>query len=163
MATLTPSPIAAPQPTTERPKVIFWKGTLIATCLFVAFLLWECGSGFYQGRHLAKGSVDHFHQELNDGQYDQIYQEADSRFRGTGGEPKIIQFLGAVHAKLGNTSSEEMTNIVVNATTNGTFIVTTYRTTFANDTAQETFTWVKNGTALKLVGYNIQSNALVVN
>jgi len=47
----------------------------------------------------------------------------------------------------------------VNATTGGTFIVSQYNTTFDHGSAVETFRWIRASGALKLSGYNIQSNA----
>jgi hypothetical protein len=141
--------------------VIVWKWTLIATALFVAYLLWQCGSGLYQGGRLANGSVHHFHQELNSGQYDQIWQEGDSGFREGGKHEEFVRVLQATHAKLGNATTENLTNLHVNATTGGTLIITSYNTTFSGGMAEETFTWVKEGSGLKLRRYVITSPAFL--
>lgn len=163
MGTLFPTQTQETPQLAKKPKVIFWKWTLIATGLFMAYLLWECGSGLYQGSRLANESVQRFHHELNDGQYEQIYQEADAGFRDPEKHDEIVKFLRGVHTKLGNATSERFSNMRVNATTEGTFIITTYTSTFSAGTAEETFTWVKNGTGLKLYGYNIQLNAFILN
>jgi len=127
----------------KRQKTVLWKWTLVATGLFMAFLLWQCGSGMYQGRKLANVAVQHFHQELNNSQFDQICQEGDPEFRAAQSHDNLVRFLRAVHAKLGNALSDSMTGIRVNATTSGTFIITSYSTRYGNGSAQETFTWVK--------------------
>jgi hypothetical protein len=54
-------------------------------------------------------------------------------------------------------------NIRVETNPGGTFLTTQYSTTFAAGTATEMFTWVKSGGTLKLNGYHIQSNALILN
>ncbi|MGA8366126.1 MAG: DUF4019 domain-containing protein [Candidatus Acidiferrales bacterium] len=128
----------------------------------MAYLLWTCGSGLYQGGHLANSLVHRFHQELNAGQYEQICQEADAGFSESDTHDNLIQFLRGVHTKLGNATAENLTNLTVNANTNGTFVVTTYSSTFANGTAVETFTWAKKGTGLKLYGYHVESKAFIV-
>lgn len=69
----------------------------------------------------------------------------------------------AVHEKLGNAISSKAGNINVTATTAGTFVTTVYQTEFEKGGATETFTWLKTGDTLKLNGYNIQSNALILN
>ncbi|MGH9738827.1 MAG: hypothetical protein ACRD4X_09600 [Candidatus Acidiferrales bacterium] len=162
MATLSPPPPIIQEPP-KRPKTILWKWTLVATGIFMAFLLWECGTGLYQGHTLANSAVEHFHQELNNGQFEQICQEADPEFRGAQPHNQLVKFLGAVHAKLGNALSDHMTGIRVNATTSGTFIITSYDTKYGKGAARETFTWVKKSGALKLAAYNINSEALVLN
>jgi hypothetical protein len=162
MSTLFPAPTPASEQTPKRPKIIIWKWTLVATALFFAYLMWECGSGLYQGGVQANGAVRHFHQELNDGQYEQICQEAETGFCETTKHDEVTSFLQGVHKKLGNATAESLIGMNVNANTNGTFITTRYNSTFADGSAEETFTWVKSSGKLKLHGYNIQSNAFIL-
>ena len=67
-----------------------------------------------------------------------------------------------MHRKLGNAQNSSLTNVNVNATTNGTFITTLYQTSFAAGPASETFIWLKSNGDLKLYNYNIQSKALLL-
>jgi hypothetical protein len=161
MATLFPT-TPATQQSVKPPRIILWKWTLIATGLCVTFLLWECGSGIYQGYRVGDASVHHFHQELNDGKYDQICQEADAAFRESEDHDKLVAFFRGVHSKLGNVTAEKLNNINVNASTSGTRITTSYTTTFTAGTADETFTWAKSGRGLKLLAYDIRSSAFVL-
>jgi hypothetical protein len=71
--------------------------------------------------------------------------------------------LEVVHTKMGDARTENLVNIRINATTGGSLIITEYKTTFARDSAAETFTWIKRGDGLKLYGYTIQSNSLILN
>ena len=105
-----------------------------------------------KGRGLANIAVHHFHSLLNDGSYQQILEEADETFRAAQGPNDTVNFLAAVHGKLGAAQSERLSNINVNATTNGTFVITTYQTRFDRGAAVETFTWTKTGNALRLRG-----------
>jgi hypothetical protein len=131
--------------------------------VFLACFLSSCIGTLLQSREESNQAVHHFHQELNDAQYDQICQDADSRFTQSDTHENLVKFLRGVHTKLGNTTAENLINTNVNATTSGTFVRASYDSTFALGKAQETFTWVRGSSGLKLAGYNIQSNAFIVN
>jgi len=162
MGTMLPAPTQVADQTPKRPKVILWKWTLVATALVFAYLMWECGSGLYQGGAQSNAAVRHFHQELNNSQFEQICQEAEAGFCETTKPDEVASFLQAVHKKLGNATAENVAGLHVEANTSGTFIRATYNSTFTEGSAQETFTWIKSGGHLKLHGYNIQSNVFVL-
>jgi hypothetical protein len=152
--------VASPAVEMERKPVrVLWKWSFFITAVVLAFLMWQCGSGLVQGRRSANEAVRHFHQELNSGEYEQICQEASGCTQATKHD-ELIKFLQGVHTKLGSVDTENLINLSVNATTNGTFITTRYNTKFANGSAIETFTWIKSGATLRLYGYNVQTNAL---
>lgn len=159
MPTVTPD---IPYRTPTRKRVL-WKWSLAITAIVAVFLVWQCGNAVLQGRRLATPAVDRFHQQLNAGKFEEIYQEAAQGFREGGKHEDIVRFLNAVHAKLGNAGATSAGNINVNATPNGTFVTTEYNTKFEKGDALETFTWLKAGGALKLHAYNIQSNAFILN
>jgi hypothetical protein len=125
--------------------------------------MWQCGSVLMSGKKLSDAAVQHFHQQLNAGQYEEIYNEADDGFRSGETHENIVKFLEAVHKKLGNSRDTDFVNIGVNATTNGTFTTTIYNTTFDGGPSTETFTWVKSSGNLKLYSYHIESKALIMN
>jgi hypothetical protein len=144
------------------PKGSLWKWSVGATSIILLVLLWQCGSALVQGRKLANAAVRHFHQQLNTEEYDEIYQEADEGFKNGQTHDEIIEFLRAVHSKLGNTGDEKQINIRADANTHGAFITARYSTAFVSGTATETFTWIKSSGILKLHAYHIQSNALIL-
>ena len=151
--------LAPPEPR----KGVMWKWSIGITIVVLAFLMWQCGSAFMAGRKLSNASVQQFHQELNGAEYAQIVDEADEGFRHTGtSRDELMRFLQAVHTKLGNAGESSFTNITVNATTGGTFVITVYQTKFDRGEATERFTWIKRNGELFLYGYNIQSNALIM-
>lgn len=162
MGSMFPAEVPKPLRGIEKP-VIRWKWMLIGTGILCTFLLWECGSGLYQGRRLSDDSVRRFHDELNQAQYGQILDDAATGFRQADGDGQTVAFLTGVHTKLGNALSANLQNVMVNATLDGTRITTRYTTEFQRGTAQETFVWIKDHTGLRLLGYNIQSNAFVTN
>ena len=159
--------VASPTPdiphTPSQPKRVLWKWSLVITAVIAVFLAWQCGSGILQGQKLASVAVQHFHEQLNAGRYEDIYQEATEGFRGGSKREELVKFLTAVHAKLGNAGAPSAGSINVNATPGGTFVTTQYNTKFEKGDATETFTWLKTAGTLKLQGYNIQSNALILN
>ena len=164
MNTILPPPTPEPNPPlslpTKRPRVILWKWTLLVSGVFVAYLMWQCGSGLYQGAEQSKAAVHHFHDQLNNSEFEKIVEEADPAFSKSGHD-ELIEFLQAVHTKLGNATSESIGGVHVNATTNGTFVVVSFDSTFTGGTARETFTWIKRTSGLKLQGYHVESKAFL--
>lgn len=124
--------------------------------------MWRCGSALVQGRKLADAAIKEFHQRLNAGDYEGIYREADEGFRTGQGHDESIRFLETVHKKLGLAGPETQLNVRVDTNTRGTFLTAQYSTGFATGNATEMFTWIKSNGTLKLYGYHIQSNALVL-
>jgi len=142
---------------------VLWKWSVAAAAVILVFLMWRCGSALVQGRKLANAAVQHFHEQLNAEEYEGIYVDADDGFRAGQTHDELIKFLQAVHKKLGNAGDTTQSNIRVDSNTRGTFTTTSYKTTFANGAATESFTWVTSGGALKLYRYYIESNALITN
>lgn len=153
----------APECSAHSHKRKVWKWPFAATVVVLTFLAWQCGAAI-RDRGSANIAVRHFHDELNDGQYEQVYREADRTLSQEEKHHELVNFLEAVHTKLGDAGTETLLSITVNTTTGGeTFTVAQYETVFARGSATETFTWARHGATLKLCGYNIQSNALVAN
>jgi hypothetical protein len=162
MAVPPVAPSLEPEPE-RRPRVrVLWKWSLAALAAFIAFGAYQCGTALYQGRGLSGAAVRHFHQQLNAAQFEAICNEAGEGFSAPEKRDELTKLLSAVHRKLGDAGDSSLFNIRVNVEPGGTFLTADYNTSFARGPATETFTWKKNGTTLKLYGYNIQSNALIV-
>ena len=146
-----------------RPRRVLWKWSLAVTGVVLLILMWQCGSAMVQGRKQANTAVQSFHQQLNTEQYEEIYRDADDGFKAGGDHDDLIKFLQAVHKKLGNAVDATQASIRVDRNTHGTFITAWYNTAFTSGSATETFTWVSGTSTLKLYGYHIQSNALILN
>ena len=157
----TTQTMTSPVHTAHKPIRVFWKWSFFITAVVLAFFMWQCASGLLQGRRSSNEAVRQFHQQLNAGEYEVICQEASEGFTRSAKHDELVNFLNGVHTKLGSAASESLLNIGVNANTNGTFITTRYNTQFANGLGVETFTWIKSAGALKLYGYNVQSQALL--
>ena len=134
MGTIPAAPVPGAEhqsPSPSRYQFRFsWKWTLAIGTTVLLFLMWQCGSVLMSGKKLSDAAVQHFHQQLNAGQYEEIYNEADDGFRSGETHENIVKFLEAVHKKLGNSRDTDFVNIGVNATTNGTFTTTIYNATF---------------------------------
>jgi hypothetical protein len=156
----TTQTMTSPVETARKPIRVLWKWSFFITAIVLAFFMWQCGSALLQGRRSSNQAVRQFHQELNAGEYELICQEASEGFTRSSKHDELIKFLQGVHTKLGAADRESLLNLSVNATTNGTFVMTRYSTTFSSGSAVETFTWIKSAGTLKLYGYNVQSNAL---
>ena len=94
-------------------------------------------------------------------QYEEIIAESDDAFRASGTHEKLMSFLTGLHAKLGDHIKSSMTNINLNANTNGTSLTTVYSSMFNNGDATETLIWIKKNGSLRLYRYNVNSDALL--
>jgi hypothetical protein len=109
----------------------------------------------------AEQGVALFHQQLNQEQYDQIYSQAGDDFRKASSHDEVVALFSAIHRKLGNVQSSDQTNFYLTAATWGTFVTLNYKTKFADSTAAENFVFQVRGNNAVLVGYHINSTALI--
>jgi len=170
MATDFPTPVAdtapalVPEVPKKRHKFILWKWSLVATGIVVAYIIWLFAAGLYQGWHQCDGLVHQFHQELNAADYETIFQASkDSTLVTPQDHKEFVKILRGVHTKLGNATSESLTNLRVNVTTDGTLTIANFASTFEHGKAEETFTWIKSRGVLKLYRYHIESDAFLGN
>ncbi len=166
MATTFPPLGAVPQPAKSGTKRALWIVLIAALAVLVvlgAIGLWKGGVVVYRTFHSgwleASAAAHHFHEELNAGEYEQIYQEADPAFSPIAKHLRLVSFLNQVHTTLGNTSSERLTNLNLNVYNGSHFVVARFTTTFEKGTAQEEIVWRRDGNALRLWRYNINSPA----
>jgi len=160
MATLIPPTPATQQPV-KRPGLVWWKGTLIATSIVCVFVFWEFGSELYAGYRVAPIAVGHFHEEFNTAHYEQIWQEASPGFREGEDHDKLIRVLQLIRAKLGTATEAHLTDIHASVNTSGNSVTTRFDTTFTYGAAKETFVWIKKGSRLELLSYDVTSDALL--
>ena len=125
------------------------------------FVVWQCGSALYEGPALSNRAVWRFHAHLNSGEFEAICNEADEVLAQGENREELLDVLQAVHRKLGDAGEEKFVNLHVDVTTNGTFILSQYATTFDQGKATETFTWRKSGRTLKLYSYHVESRVFL--
>lgn len=143
-------------------KWVSWKWTIAAILLLFGYFAWQCGSGMNAAASLSDDAVRHFHSQLDSESYADIVRGADEAFQDSASNDEITKFLTGVHSKLGMARGFTRTNVFVSATTSGTLIKVSYKSTFDQGTAAEAFTWRKTGNALRLVRYDVNSNVFVV-
>ncbi|HLZ46937.1 MAG TPA: hypothetical protein VKQ05_14770 [Gemmatimonadales bacterium] len=113
-------------------------------------------------RDAAQQATERFHLQLDLSQFDSIYQQADPEFRNAGSEKDANGLWRMVQRRFGTLQSDTLLTWNVSFTTsNGTVVRLVYRTTFAIDKATETFTWRIRDGKPALLGYNINSPALL--
>jgi hypothetical protein len=127
----------------------------------VPLLLVGCSAG--ADTQSAERAAVQFHQLLNAGDASTIYDTSADAFKRAEPKAHFAVFLAAVHRKLGDASDSKPQNTNVNYTTNGQFITLVYNTKFSSGTGAETFVYSMDGGAPKLVGYHINSEALILN
>lgn len=138
-----------------------WKWFLAVAIAILLVLMWRCGSALYEGQGLSYIAVATFHTHLNSGEFEDICNEADEGFASRDKRDELLRVLEAVHRKLGEAGATNLTNININATTNGTFLSANFATAFAQGEAREEFIWKKSGRTLKLYRYNVVSSAFL--
>jgi hypothetical protein len=136
--------------------VSYWFPVLLS----LAFLS-SCGSS--ENLQIAANAVEQFHSQLNAEQYQQLYAGADEGFQRATKQEDLVALLQAIHAKLGRVQSSQRTNFQVGVSTGqGTTVSLVYNSTFERGPGTEQFLFhMRNGQAA-LLGYHINSNALVV-
>ena len=142
-------------------KWISLKWSLIAIVLMFGYFMWQFGSAMSAGARLSDDSVRRLHSQLDTGAYDDILRESDEAFQNSASREELLKFRTGIHSKLGTARVCSRQHMSVNSGTHGTFINVTYRSTFDQGDATETFIWRKAGGNLRLAGYHVRSNAFL--
>ena len=133
--------------------------------LFLAVVLPLCATsckGFFKGMELAKQEIAEFHKRYNDGKFSEIYELSHSGLKQITGEEEFMQFIQVVHGKLGKVTDTSMQSFNINTTNGRTTIEMVQNTTFENGKGTEQFVFIKEGEQVKIYGYHINSNDLVM-
>lgn len=108
--------------------------------------------------------VAKFHRALDAGRAQEIWKNADPDFRKATQQAQFSMLIDAVHRKLGKVRASKQVGWNANATTGGTFVSLTMQTTFEHGSGVEQFVYRKaDGGHMALVGYNIQSQDMMMN
>jgi Protein of unknown function (DUF4019) len=123
-------------------------------------LLSSCSSS--KGKQLAEQGVSQFHEQLNSEQYHVMYAGSDERLHQASGEEQFVALVQAVHRKLGDVQASNLKSFQVGwFAGQGETVTLFYETRFAEGNAGEKFTWHISNDRPMLVGYFINSNALI--
>src|SRR6266508_954891 len=116
---------------------------LVPALALVAMIVVSACGGF-AANGTAEDAVARFHQQLDGERWDEMWEEADDLFKGSTTRVKFTELFAAIHRKLGNVTSSKQTE-------------------FAEGRATEKFNWRVYGQRVRLVGYNVNSSALITN
>jgi hypothetical protein len=152
----SPIPPLPPDPVARRSKKKLF--AMFAVVLAIAlFVLWSLGKGAYHDYRLASAAVDHFHEELDRGNFESIYSEATEDFRSGGTLADFIKVLETVHQKMGNSDKKTPQGFHVNWKNGRHLVDQVFDTQFALGHAQESFIWVVETDQVRLYYYQIHS------
>ena len=110
----------------------------------------------------AENGISSFHSDLNAGNFDRIYNESGSELKTAATKDKFSLILNAVHSKLGKFKNGKSVGWNDNVTTNGHFVTMNYEANYEKGTASENFVFKVSGSAADLVGYHVNSDALLL-
>jgi hypothetical protein len=122
------------------------------------------GSCCSSKQNLAEANLaaEKFHAQFNAGDYAGIHAAADAAFQKSMSEADFITFMDAIHRKLGDHQSSAFGGFRAVTGTGGTRISQACSSEFAKGKAKETFTWLISNSHATLMGYNINSRALII-
>ncbi len=102
------------------------------------------------------------HNQMTQGDLAGIYNNADQRYRDAVTRAKSDALFSSISRKLGNPLDCKPGGFNINVTTSGTYLKAQCETRFSKDaTAVESFTWLKTSDQYRLLGYHINSDALI--
>ena len=109
----------------------------------------------------AERAVVEFHRQLDAGNYAALYASADPEMKKAVTQKDFLSMLDAVHRKLGSAVTSVQRGSHVDARIGGNRVSFTYETKFSAGDGMEAFAYhIDSGRAV-LLGYNIQSMALI--
>jgi hypothetical protein len=114
------------------------------------------------GKDLADKQIPVFHQLFNEQRFQDIVTSADPDMVKASPASKVVELLQAVHRKLGLVKGTNNINWNVNTFNLETRVVLVQNTAFEQGTGTETFTYRIVGGKARLLGYNINSNDLII-
>jgi hypothetical protein len=127
-----------------------------AFLILLGVILAGCG-GFTKGKPAAEKELAHFHDQYNEGKFEEIWKGADPAFRAAAAREKYDALMKAMQSKLGKVSATENQGWNVRTFNLKTQVFMKQQTTFEKGQGTESFTFAIDGTNAVLVGYNIQS------
>jgi hypothetical protein len=127
----------------------------------IAAALGASGCSAGADRAAAEAGVAQFHRMVEAQRYHEIYTGAADEFRRTASEEEGTRFLQMIHDRLGAVRSTSANGWRVNFTPGGNMVNLSYSTQFASGQGTEDFVFRIAGANAQLVGYHVNSPALI--
>ena len=135
----------------------------IALLLVLGALIIAPGcTGMLKGKEASTKAIAEFHKLYNDGRIAEIYAASDPKFKKASDEKQFSDLMGALQKKLGKVTATKEAGFNINTFNLTTSVVLNQETTFEQGKGTEVFTFEMNGDKAVLVGYQINSNDLIV-
>lgn len=106
--------------------------------------------------------IERFHQVYSSGNIDALYALTGPKFHELATPRQFHDLFDVVNSRLGPVKSSQRQGFGVNTTTEGTFTNITMDTQFEQGEGIETFTFMGSGDDMKLEGWHVNSNRLLV-
>jgi len=130
--------------------------------MMMAALLALGGCSFGKDVSIAEKAVDAFHAQLDAGQFDAIYTAGSADLKARAKQADMVALLSAVHRKLGAFRSGKTQGWNDNIDTAGHMITLSYGATYQNGTADEQFVYRLESGQVRLAGYHVNSDQLIL-
>ena len=126
-----------------------------------ALLITGCSSKLDYGR--AQAAIAMFHSSYNAGDFAGVLDEAAPRLKAMPESRKLPKLLAATRARLGRYEAGTVANWRVNYGLSGTTMTMVYNSRFGSSArAVERFTFAKEDERMRLLGYQINSDAFIL-
>lgn len=132
----------------------------IVACLAIAFSLavvWMLGKSAYHNYRLSSAAVDRFHQQLDQGDFENIYGDATDNFRRAGTREATLKFFENVHQKMGISGKRSVKGFHVNWQNGVLTVDEVFDTEFTLGEAKEGFIWVIDHDQPRLQTYHVDA------
>ncbi len=117
-------------------------------------------SGLSASTEAGEKAVAQFHQQFNEGKFDDIYSGAAKEFKNEAPQSGFVEMLRHVNGRLGKMNSKKQTSWNVSTTGAGTIVELKYDTEFENGTGKEEFSFIIVNDEAKLLSYSVESEKL---
>lgn len=112
---------------------------------------------------VAEKAITAFHAQLDAAQFGPIYIQSADEMKKATTQAHLTDFLAAVHRKLGLFRSGKSIGWNDNVNTGGHYITINYQATYQRGPAAENFVYRIDDGKATLVGYHVNSDALIIN
>lgn len=126
-----------------------------------AMLLAGCSMG--QDASTTEKAIGSFHAQINAGQFDAVYAASAEEMKTTTSQVVFDRMMSAIHRKLGAFKSGKVLGWNDNLTANGHLLTLNYAADYDSGAADENFVYRVDGDRATLIGYHVNSQALLLN
>lgn len=107
-------------------------------------------------------SIEAYQAAYSANDADALWNQVGQDFRDVTTREQFDDLLEVLQSRLGAIESSERAGFNVNTTTDGTFTVVQMSTQFEQGEGVETYTFLGNGEDMELVGWNVNSDRLLL-